>query len=122
VLHPEPLTRPHLTRLSLPERPSLPDWVPVLRRGKHDLQVGLDPQAGLILSGAPHGLQEVLGLLDGVRTLDQIAALAADRDVDADLLGQVLRSLDAAGLLRPVRPARERLRIRLLGAGVLGRT
>jgi hypothetical protein len=121
VLHPEPLTRPHLTRPSLPERPSLPDWVPVLRRGKHDLQVGLDPQAGLILSGAPHGLQEVLGLLDGVRTLDQIAALAADRDVDADLLGQVLRSLDAAGLLRPVRPARERLRIRLLGAGVLGR-
>ncbi len=106
---------------ALPDRPLLPAWVPVLRRSVTELQIGLDPQSGVILAGAPAGLQQVLGLLDGVRTVQQITALALGHGVDADLLGQVLRALQAAGLLAPTAPPAARLRIRLLGAGVLGR-
>lgn len=112
---------PRRSAAALPDRPLLPAWVPVLRRSVTELQIGLDPQSGVILAGAPAGLQQVLGLLDGVRTVQQITALALGHGVDADLLGQVLRALHAAGLLAPSAPPAARLRIRLLGAGVLGR-
>lgn len=111
------------------ERLLLPEWVPVLRRGTDELQVGLEPGPGVVLAGVPAGTGEVLRLLDGTRSNRDIRRLAADLGVNPTLMDEVLHRLRSAGLLlsastdQPVRPGSVDLsgrRVRLVGAGALG--
>ncbi|QDP96461.1 hypothetical protein FOE78_11585 [Microlunatus elymi] len=109
------------------ERPRLVPGMPVLERGPGQLQIGLGPDAGLVLSGAPTGLRAVLALVDGNHGRSQILAAARRSDIEPELIDRILRSLSSAGLLidNTSAPAAaidlSRQRIRLVGAGRLGR-
>lgn len=104
--------------------PWLPDWLPVLVGATGGIQVGLDPGVGLLIDGAPAELADLLRLLDGAHSLDELLAEAAERQLDSDLVHDVLRSLEGAGLLhaegRRMRLPAALSRVRLVGAGVLG--
>ena len=105
-------------------RPRLPPWVPVLRRRPDQLQLGIDPARGLILSGAPDRFEELLGLLDGTLTLADVRALAVAYGIEPELAVHLVRSIGSAGLLTgdevATEPPTRRFRVRLVGAGVLG--
>jgi hypothetical protein len=102
----------------------LPPWVPVLRRGPDELQLGTDPATGLILSGVPDRFEELLTLLDGTLTLTDVGALAVAYGIDPDLAVHLVRAIGSAGLLasaaEAIDPPTARIRVRLVGAGMLG--
>lgn len=101
---------------------------PVLSRGPGILQVGLDQEPALVLVGVPVGMQQVLTLLDGCHSRRTIANMSASLGVGDTQLAWTVRTLVEAGLVTEGRPfgapsADEltRARVRLLGAGVLGK-
>ncbi|WP_188894383.1 ThiF family adenylyltransferase [Microlunatus endophyticus] len=106
------------------ERPRLAPWIPVLRRGPDELQLGTDAGTGLVLSGVPDHFEDLLALLDGSISLPDLAMIARSYGIEPETALQLVRGIDAAGLLtRPGTPTAtptQRLRIRLIGAGVLG--
>lgn len=124
-----PTLVPDSTIPGLPDRPRLAPWMPVLRRGPDELQIGVEPASGLVLSGVPERFEDLLELLDGTLTVADLRVMAAAYGIDPDLTHQLLRSIGSAGLLTAL-PAQTdavtaptaRLRIRLVGAGVLGRS
>lgn len=100
----------------------------MLHRGPDELQVGLGPEVGLVLSGVPVGVSDLLALADGNHRRSDILAMASRYDVEPALIDQILRSLSSAGLLidaaeEPIPTAIDLTaqRIRLVGAGRLGR-
>lgn len=92
-------------------RPTLRPGIHVLRRGSHDLQVGLDPGGALVLSGTPP-VRESLRLLtasadereyDDPATVELLSAhdlLVDDRDVKEPLAAGGLSRAAAAALTR----------------------
>lgn len=106
---------------------------PVLRRGPHELQVGALPETALVLTDVHPGLAGVLELLDGSRSVATVQSRARQAGVGAAQLDWTLRTLRRAGLLVsgssprtsfPATPAPPELagaRVRMVGAGVLGR-
>lgn len=117
------------TTPGLTDRPRLAPWIPVLRRGPDQLQIGVEPASGLVLSGVPERFEELLALLDGTVTVADVRAVAGAYGIDPELAHQLVRSISSAGLM--AHPPEQidiasaptaRLRVRLVGAGVLGRS
>ena len=108
------------------DQPQLLPWIPVLRRGPDELQLGIDPATGVVLSGAPEGFESLLALMDGTVSIPELRTVAGARGIDPDVALQLVRGIDSAGLLshRPTGPQTAAptapLRVRLIGAGVLG--
>ena len=111
--------------------------LPILQREDGEVQIGLEPERGLILTRAPAGLAAVLGLLDGHHRLSEIRAAAGRLHVEETALDSALNSLRRSDLLTDRRGARSghesnarpdgarahraEIRIRVIGAGPLGR-
>ena len=94
------------------------------RRGPGRLQVGLDPERGVVLTGLDAADEAVLTLLDGTRDLDAVVADATG--VPAARTRRIVAALEGAGLLtgaegaaRPPRADREHQRALLPDARVL---
>ncbi|SDR88284.1 ThiF family adenylyltransferase [Microlunatus soli] len=106
--------------------PRLAPWLPLLQRGPGELQVGIGAEAGLVLSGVPDGVEQVLQLADGRHTTTELHLQAIRREIEPALIDRILRLLQTAGLLIESDAGSSRLidldglRVRLLGAGVLG--
>lgn len=110
------------------DRPRLDPWIPVLRRGPNELQLGIEP-GGVVVSGAPEGFESLLALLDGSHSVADLRSTAAAYGIDPELALQLVRGIDSAGLFTrpsstpsstPDGTPTARLRIRLVGAGALG--
>ncbi len=109
--------------------PRLRPFTPVLSRGPRSLQVGVDQSPALVLADVVPGTERLLGLLDGAHPLHELRTWSLHLGLRALDFDWVLRNLDDAGLLSeggraPVSPdlgLRDR-RIRLIGAGALGRS
>jgi hypothetical protein len=101
-------------------------FTPVLQRGDSVLQVGLDQEPTLLLSGVSPGLGRVLLHLDGRHTLVEIRSYGLELSVPPEELEWALRRLQEAGLLSDAGAdagglsALDGRRIRLVGAGPLG--
>ena len=101
-------------------------FTPVLHRGDSVLQVGLDQEPTLLLSGVAPGLGRVLLRLDGRHTLAEVRSCSLQHSVPLEQLDWALRQLQEAGLLSDAggeasgRSALAGCRIRLVGAGALG--
>lgn len=93
--------------------PRLPDWLPVLRREPDAVQVGLDPDTGIVLTGVPHGTEQWLAMLDGRHPPAEIAAGASRLGITSDRAGWMLRMLESAGLLQH-HPGADRQRAQVL--------
>lgn len=109
-------------RYDAADRLALPAWMPVLRRGTDGVQVGLDPDASVVLSGVPDRSQDVLGWLDGTHTIRQVRARAFRLGIDEEHTVWMLRMIEEAGLLRRIDDLPDRIgasRVRLVGSGVL---
>ena len=109
-----------------PEFPCLDPDVPVLRRSADELQLGLEPERGLILCGVPVAFDPLLTLLDGRHSRADIRRAGQAKGVDPHLvdaaLDSLLRSWPTSTLADPAhdRPSPETT-IRLIGAGRIGR-
>lgn len=112
--------------IAAPAVPRLAPWLPLLRRRPGELQVGIGAEAGLVLSGVPEGLERILSLADGRHTRTDLHLRAIRAEIEPALIDRILHHLQAAGLLLDTGPGRTTLlgltglRVRLLGAGVLG--
>jgi hypothetical protein len=88
------------------------------------VQIGFDQEHALILVDVPPGLEQVLNLLDGCHHEREVRRTAADLGIADSVVTWTLRTLDAATLLVDgLSPAPEPAgrRVRLIGAGQLGR-
>ncbi|MDO5682799.1 MAG: hypothetical protein Q4G46_08225 [Propionibacteriaceae bacterium] len=94
--------------------PRLLPHLPVLERSPTELQIGVDD--GIVVPAASP-VHEALRRFDGTHPLPEIAAGSG---LSVAQVRHLARQLQAAGLLATP-PARRRPRIRLLGAGLLGR-
>jgi len=76
----------------LPVRPRVVAGLPVLRRKRGELQIGLDPRYATVVDGLTDAVVAAAQRLTGLRTTnDLLASLApADRDVFTDLLYTLL--------------------------------
>lgn len=95
----------------------------MLRRGPNEVQLGVDAGTGVVLCGAPEGSESLLALLDGTVSVADLRAVADAYGIDPDLASQLVRGIRAAGLIAPAdgdQAPTATLRIRLIGAGVLG--
>jgi bacteriocin biosynthesis cyclodehydratase domain-containing protein len=80
-------------------RPQLKPALPRLWRDPSTLQLGLDPQRALVLSGVDVADLAVLDLLDGRRPVDDVVELARRRGHDAGRVRELVDILlDAAAL------------------------
>jgi hypothetical protein len=80
-------------------RPQLKPALPRLWRDPTTLQLGLDPQRALVLSGVDVADLAVLDLLDGRRPVDDVVELARHRGHDAARVRELVDVLlDAAAL------------------------
>jgi hypothetical protein len=110
--------------------PSLRPFTPVLAREPLGVQVGLDQQPSLILADVSAGTEALVNQLDGCHPISELRVWAAERGTSSTELEWVLRVLDDAGLLSEggrgsttlnAGAAARGARIRLIGAGVLGK-
>jgi hypothetical protein len=86
----------------LPLRPQLLPGLQVLERGADEIQIGLDPQHGIVASGLPPGVIDTLRALDGRRTVHSLLALAESEHTER--LRDVLTGLTELGLLSEADP------------------
>lgn len=122
--HTGPMTRARRTsRVAGFQFPQLAAHAPIIGRGGSEWQVGLEPERAVVLQGA--GFRLVLGLLDGSHTMAAVRDGARLAGIRRPQLEAALAALDAAGLLderdTPPLGAAALSRVRLLGAGPIGR-
>lgn len=87
---------PHGER-TLPRRLRLLAGLPVLRRGDHEIQLGLDPRHAVVIEGVTKKVTESIRLLDGrARTQDVLARVAT---ADRPALASLLRDLVEIGMV-----------------------
>lgn len=102
-------------------RPRLDPQLPVLVRDPETVQVGLDARGVLLPSSDPQRLCQLLGALDGSRTITQLCHELAVSERSVQL---VLGELATRGLLVSGPPAPDASRsrtVRLIGSGRLAR-
>lgn len=102
--------------------------LPVLHRPDGALQLGWGPDTARVVN-APEGMDSfdvgvLLRLLDGGRTRRNVLVAAAERGVSAEVAGELLDELVAAGTVRAAPAARSHTpepppRVRVCGAGPL---
>jgi ThiF family len=105
------------------EHPQLVPYAPIIQRTNVEIQVGVDPDAALVFRG--ERIRTLLTLLNGSQTITAVQRAALAVGLTRPQVRWALHALDAAGLLteRGV-PAYTAglipLRMRLIGAGLLG--
>ncbi|MCE1179430.1 MAG: hypothetical protein LWW86_10455 [Micrococcales bacterium] len=77
----------------MPTRPRLRPHLHVLRRGSGELQLGLDPGQGLLLTGLTPGEVDLVESLDGRRSLAQIYRDGARQGLPEQRIAQLLAVL-----------------------------
>ena len=80
----------------LPDYPTLLTGIHVLERGPDQVQVGLDPPHGVVITGLPAALVERIRRLDGAVAAEQILLAESEHP---EQLRTVLRQLTALGLV-----------------------
>lgn len=108
--------------------PRLRPTTPVLTRSPGSLQIGVDQTPAVVITDVVPGTKKLLALLDGAHQLPELRSRSLQLGLRGSDLDWLLRNLDAAGLLAEGGRSsavddlglRGR-RIRLIGAGVLGR-
>lgn len=81
----------------LPRRPRLRPGIEAFQRTADELQIGLDPERGVLACNLPPPVAAVLRSLDGRTTLSTLVARAGPEH--ADTVCKLLRGLAARGLL-----------------------
>ncbi len=103
--------------------PQLAAYAPVVNRGDSEWQVGLEPGRAVVVQGA--GFRTVLRLLDGSHAMAEVREAARLSGLRRPQLESALAALVASGLLHerdtPPGGAASRSRMRLVGAGAVGR-
>ena len=79
------------------EYPRLVPYAPVIQRSTDEVQVGVEPEAALIFSGA--GFGALLALLDGTQPASAVRGAARTAGLSKPQLTWALDALVAAGLL-----------------------
>ncbi|MFI9387572.1 TOMM precursor leader peptide-binding protein [Kutzneria sp. NPDC052558] len=88
---------------ALPRRPRVLPGLAVLRRGDHQVQIGIDPRHGVLLDNLPEGLIDLLPAMTGTATVPELLDRCADeRSRQAAM--SMLTSLADAGLLDDASP------------------
>jgi len=77
----------------------------VVRRAPGAVQVGIDPKHAVVIDSLPEALVDELITLDGRHTVAELGERLKSRGEDPTQLGEVLASLDEAGLLDGESPA-----------------
>lgn len=78
----------------------------MVRRAPGVVQVGIDPKHAVVIDSLPEALIDELITLDGRHTVAELGEKLKSRGEDPAQLGEVLASLDEAGLLDGDSPAR----------------
>ncbi|GAA0609365.1 ThiF family adenylyltransferase [Kutzneria viridogrisea] len=86
----------------LPRRPRVLPGLVVLRRGEHEVQIGMDTRHGIVAEGLSAPLVALLSALNGERTVAELLALHAPDEAARAV--QLLTQLTAAGLLDDASP------------------
>ncbi|GAA4546686.1 TOMM precursor leader peptide-binding protein [Amycolatopsis samaneae] len=86
----------------LPGHPVLLSGLDVLERGPGEIQIGLDPRHGVVITGLPGTLVDRLRRLDGRQTADAILLAESEH---REQLRTVLTQLTALGLVTEAEPA-----------------
>lgn len=87
--------------MPIPFRPTIKPWLPRMWRDPDTLQIGLDPDAGTLLSGLDLATARWLTGLDGSRSEPEILSDAASAGLDLGSAVRVLSGLSRAGVLLP---------------------
>ncbi|GAA3439495.1 TOMM precursor leader peptide-binding protein [Kutzneria kofuensis] len=89
--------------VELPRRPRVLPGLAVLRRGDHEVQIGIDPRHGVLLDGMSEDLIEMLPAMNGHATVPELLDRFSDeRSRQAAMV--LLTSLADAGLLDDASP------------------
>jgi hypothetical protein len=84
---------------ALSNRPRLKSHAQLLRRGTGSLQLGLRPDAGVVLDGLSDAEIALAEGLDGTRTIHTVYAVAAEAGINADRVAALIDILHAHHLL-----------------------
>jgi bacteriocin biosynthesis cyclodehydratase domain-containing protein len=87
----------------LPRRPRVLPGLAVLRRGDHEVQIGIDPRHGVLLDNLSEDLIDLLPALDGRSTVPELLDRFTD-DRSRQAATVLLTSLADAGLLDDAAP------------------
>ncbi|MBN6034269.1 TOMM precursor leader peptide-binding protein [Amycolatopsis sp. 195334CR] len=98
MINPKP--EPEVT---LPARPRVLPGLPVLERGRGEVQIGLDPRHGMVVSGLSPVLVSTLRSLDGSRATTELFGLVGSDE--AEELRMMLTKLTRLGLIEDAGPA-----------------
>lgn len=105
--------------------PLLRPGTPVLRRGPAELQVGIDSDAAVVVPGAEPALEQLLHLLDGCRSREEIDRQARRWELPTRRVSELLVELGRASLLVDGRAGAGRgsteAPVRLVGASAVGK-
>lgn len=106
----------------LPLRPRLAPGQPILSR-PNGVQIGIDCSEALLITDPPPGLSSWLRLLDGAHGSADLYRAGARLGLTRPQMRSVLERLTTGGLLGDAAATRQpaQARIRLVGAGLLGR-
>jgi bacteriocin biosynthesis cyclodehydratase domain-containing protein len=96
-----------------PQRPQLKPGLRRVWRDHATVQIGLTPDAGVVVAGLAPAEMDLLDLLDGTRPLPELTDWAATRGLPADRVSGLLRMLDQAGVLTG--PPTDRAHLHQLG-------
>ena len=92
--------------VELPRRPRVLPGLAVLRRGDHEVQIGIDPRHGVLLDNMSEGLIDLLPAMNGQVTVPELLDRFTDeRSRQAAMV--LLTSLADAGLLDDASPPEE---------------
>lgn len=109
---------------TVPSSPRLRASTPVVRRGAHEIQVGVGPGAVLVRvpagAAGPAGATALLGLLTDLGGGRPLSSIAVSAGVDVAFAERVVRALGRAGLLVEPSTALSGRTIKIIGAGRLG--
>ena len=89
--------------VELPRRPRVLPGLAVLRRGDHEVQIGIDPRHGVLLDNMSEGLIDLLPAMDGRATVPELLDRFTD-ERSRQAATVLLTSLADAGLLDDASP------------------
>jgi len=82
-------------------RPTIKPWLPRVWRDGETLQIGAQPDIGVVVAGVDAGLARWLGGLDGSRAESEVLAEATAAGLDVATARALLSGLNRSGVLLP---------------------